>query len=118
MRQQMEGQRSGMEQLEVTIVVQGWLKPSGGLWKAGDKAHVKSPMLIVDEELKITKVEFTQDDKSGTLTTISLARDTGEGDQPGDDGKHPQDYTQQQGTPEGRADPSDPSGGIPGHSPG
>jgi len=94
-RMQMEGQRQGVEQLEVTIVVQGWLKPSGGLWKAGDKAHVKSPMLIVDEELKIVKVEFTQDDKQGTRTTIDLVRDTGEGDQ---DDKHPQNYDPQKGS--------------------
>jgi prophage tail gpP-like protein len=116
MRSQMEGQRAGVEQLEVTIVVQGWLKPSGGLWKAGDKAHVKSPMLIVDEELKIVKVEFTQDDKQGTRTTIDLARDTGEGDQDSD--KHQQNYDPAKGSTGGPGDPSDPSGGIPGHSPG
>jgi prophage tail gpP-like protein len=112
MRAQMEGQRAGMEQLEVTIVVQGWLRPSGGLWKAGDKAHVKAPMLIVDEELKITKVEFTQDDKSGTRTTIELARDTGEGDQEGDDGKHPKDYTPQSDAPQG-GDPNLPPQSSP-----
>src|SRR5262245_117276 len=75
-RNDFENQRAGVEQLEVQIVVQGWLKPSGGLWKAGDKVHVKSPRLIADKDLKLTKVEFTQDNRQGTRTTLDLARDT------------------------------------------
>jgi prophage tail gpP-like protein len=114
MRNKMENERAGVEQLTVDIVVQGWLKPSGGLWKAGDKCHVKSPMLIVDEELKIMKVEFTQDSKSGTRTSINLVRDTGDGV---DDSKHPVNLDPNQSSTGGAQDASDPSGGIPGHSP-
>ena len=43
MRSKFESQQRGAEQLQVTIVVQGWLKPSGGLWTPGEKVHVKSP---------------------------------------------------------------------------
>jgi prophage tail gpP-like protein len=116
-RNKFENERAGVEQLQVTIVVQGWLKPSGGLWKAGDKVHVKSPMLIVDEELKIMRVEFTQDNRAGTRTSLDLARDTGnEGDPDAD--KHPVDYGPDKGGQQGGAqDPSDPSGGRFGHSP-
>ena len=77
----MESQQRGAEQLQVTIVVQGWLKPGGGgLWKPGEKVHVKSPMLIVDEQLDLVSATFTQDNKSGTRTTLELKR-------PGEDDK-------------------------------
>lgn len=75
----MEGDRRDYEKFEVTIVVQGWLKPSGGLWEVGKMYHVKSPMLIVDEKLKLMKADFTQDNKSGTRTTLLLTKDTGDG---------------------------------------
>jgi prophage tail gpP-like protein len=75
----MEGDRRDYEKFEVTITVQGWLKPSGGLWKPGEMIHVKSPMLIVDEKLKLMKADFTQDNKSGTRTTLLLTKDTGDG---------------------------------------
>jgi prophage tail gpP-like protein len=77
MRNKFEDQVSGYEQLNVDIVVQGWLRPSGGLWQAGQMVHVTSPMLIVDEDLKLNKVTFTQDNKSGTRTTLSLSRGPG-----------------------------------------
>lgn len=63
------------EELRVDIVVQGWLRPSGTLWKAGTTVHVKSPMLIVDEVLKIKEVEFSQDSKAGTRTTLTCVRE-------------------------------------------
>jgi prophage tail gpP-like protein len=75
-RGKMEGKRRGQEQLQVTIVVQGWHKPSGGLWEPGKKVHVSSPMLIVNEELKLMSATFTQDSKSGTRTTLELTRET------------------------------------------
>lgn len=78
MRADGESDRRGQEQLEVTIVVQGWLRSGGGgLWKPGSKVHVRSPMLIVDEDLKLMTVDFTQDRRSGTRTTLSLTRETG-----------------------------------------
>ena len=81
-RSEFESQQRGAEQLQVTIVVQGWLKPGGGgLWKPGEKVYVKSPMLIVDEMLDLVSATFTQDDKKGTRTTLELKRPGGEGDQ-------------------------------------
>lgn len=77
-RSKFESQVRGQEQLQVTIVVQGWLKASGGLWQPGEKVHVKSPMLIVDETLDLVSATFTQDNKSGTRTTLELKRPGGE----------------------------------------
>ena len=89
-RTKTESGKRGEEQLQVTIVVQGWLKPGGGgLWMPGKKVKVKSPMLIIDEELNIKKVTFTQDNKSGTRTSLDLSRESG-GEQ--DQGTK-QDYT-------------------------
>jgi prophage tail gpP-like protein len=75
-RADMESDRRDYEKFEVTIVVQGWLKPSGGLWHPGDMVHVTSPMLIVDEDLKLMSADFTQDSKSGTRTTLVLTKNT------------------------------------------
>ena len=90
-----ESKQRGSEKLQVTIVVQGWLKPSGGLWKPGAKAHVKSPMLILDEPLNIKSVTFTQDSKSGTRTTLELTNDEGAGSE--NDAKGP-DFSQKSDT--------------------
>jgi len=89
-RSKMESQQRGAEQLQVTIVVQGWLKPGGGgLWQPGEKVHVKSPMLIVDEDLDLVSATFTQDNKSGTRTTLELKRPGGEGEEENQkDGKY------------------------------
>jgi prophage tail gpP-like protein len=80
-----ESTKRGQEQLQVTIVVQGWHKPSGGLWQPGQSVQVRSPMLILDEPLILKSANFTQDNKSGTRTTLELTRDTG-GEADGDKG--------------------------------
>ena len=77
-RSNYESQVRGQEQLQVTIVVQGWLKSGGGLWQPGEKVHVRSPMLIVDETLDLVTATFTQDNKSGTRTTLELKRPGGD----------------------------------------
>jgi prophage tail gpP-like protein len=74
-----ESTQRDYEKFEVTITVQGWHRPSGGLWRPGIMVHVKSPMLIVDESLKLMKSDFSQDNKSGTRTVLLLTRDTGQG---------------------------------------
>jgi len=112
-----ESTQRGNENLQVTIVVQGWLKPSGGLWEQGKKAHVKSPMLILDDDLDIKSVTFSQDNKSGSRTTLELVRDLGPG----------RDFSSTNtGTPPGDTSTSttnpttpsqDPSGGREGFSP-
>jgi prophage tail gpP-like protein len=113
-RNQFEAERGGVEDLEVQIVVQGWLKPSGGLWKAGDRVHVKSPMLIIDESLKIMRVEFTQDNRQGTRTSLDLSRDSA--------AAHPVDYGGGSGgnggTPGGAAASDTTGGSGPGTGPG
>ena len=115
MRSKFESQVRGQEQLQVTIVVQGWLKASGGLWQPGEKVHVRSPMLIVDESLDLVSATFTQDNKSGTRTTLELKRPGGEdGEGDGKDkgskeGQHDLSQTQPQadtGAPGQRPPPS------------
>jgi len=56
--------------VQATIVVQGWTSSSGGLWKVGKKVTVKSPMAMLDMEMGIQSVTFTQDNNTGTLTTL------------------------------------------------
>lgn len=59
-------------QIEANITVQGWFRRGGDLWRAGDDVYVKSPMAMLDNILKIQTVTFTQDSRSGTLTTLTL----------------------------------------------
>ena len=40
--------------------------------------HVKSPMLILDEDLKLYAVTFSQDNRGGTRSTLELKREGGE----------------------------------------
>lgn len=73
-------QRAIMEQslqegdrITVFATVQGWLRPSGGLWERNQEVIVTSPMLVMNGELLRTKtVVFTQDDATGTRTTLEL----------------------------------------------
>jgi prophage tail gpP-like protein len=58
--------------ITATIVVQGWLRGGRDLWRAGEKVYVNSPMAMLDMQLKIQTVTFTQDRESGTLTTLDL----------------------------------------------
>jgi prophage tail gpP-like protein len=58
--------------IQATIVLQGWLNGSGKLWRPGDKVKVTSPMAMLDMVLKIQTVTFSQDEQSGTLTTLDL----------------------------------------------
>lgn len=56
--------------VEATIVVQGWFKPNGLLWRAGDHVQVDSPMAMLKQLLVLETVTFTQDRNAGTLTTL------------------------------------------------
>jgi prophage tail gpP-like protein len=71
--------RCNMEQMwhegqdrQVTAVVQGWFTQGGTLWEAGKDVNFISPMAMMNELLKIQVVTFTQDSKSGSLTTLLL----------------------------------------------
>jgi prophage tail gpP-like protein len=74
------------EQAVVTITVQGWVMSNGSLWPnpqgGGAKLFVDSPMLIMNEMLKLKKVTFTQDSRSGTRTTLELVREVVAAQQP------------------------------------
>jgi prophage tail gpP-like protein len=59
-------------EISATIVVQGWLRDYTTLWTPGDPVHVFSPMAMLDNVLKIQNVKFTQDNNSGTTTTLDL----------------------------------------------
>ena len=52
--------------------MQGWLRPSGGLWVRGQQVYVRSPMLIMDQTLLLKAVSFTQDSETGTRSTLEL----------------------------------------------
>src|SRR5262245_7585943 len=77
------GQRSGSEntalsreQLKVEVVLQGWFN-GNRLWRPWNMVTVKSPMLNMDEALHCKSVTFTQDDRSGTRTTLELVNEIG-----------------------------------------
>lgn len=55
-----------------TIVVQGWTKDGTSLWQPGEQVVVRSPMAMLNRELKIQTATFTQDSRSGSLTTLDL----------------------------------------------
>ena len=58
------------DELKAFITVQGWKRASGGLWKAGNSVHVRSPMCPVDGVMSIQNAVFSQDSESGTTTTL------------------------------------------------
>lgn len=58
--------------ITATVVVQGWLRSGQALWKAGDDVQVFSPMAMLNQVMKIQTATFTQDNSSGTLTTLDL----------------------------------------------
>lgn len=62
------------DQVTVYATVQGWLRPSGGLWQRNQVVRVVSPMLVMKGEIPFTakSVVFTQDNQSGTRTTLEL----------------------------------------------
>jgi len=64
-----------LQEAYVTVygTVQGWLKPSGGLWERGKEVTVKSPMLVMDGVPLILKsATFSQDNTTGTRTVLEL----------------------------------------------
>jgi prophage tail gpP-like protein len=58
-------------QIQATITVQGWLREGLALWHEGDQVHVYSPMAMLDCELAIQQVIFMQDDRRGSITTLT-----------------------------------------------
>jgi len=58
------------QQVQATFVVQGWKAGTGKLWEAGKNVSVKSRMAMLNMELSIQSVTYTQDNATGTLTTL------------------------------------------------
>jgi prophage tail gpP-like protein len=70
------GRWSQSDQITVTATVQGWIRPSGGLWLRGQTVNVTSPMLLMDGDPLIAKtITFTQDNAMGTRTTLELCNE-------------------------------------------
>lgn len=64
------------DQITVTATVWGWERPSGGLWKRNQQVSVFSPMLIMHGDvLKAKSVTFSQDNNTGTRTTLELCNE-------------------------------------------
>lgn len=63
----------GEDQITVIVTVYGWHRPSGGLWERNQKVSVYSPMLMMTGDvLEAKSVTFTQDNNTGTRTTLEL----------------------------------------------
>jgi prophage tail gpP-like protein len=60
------------DQITVFATVEGWLRPSGGLWERNQQVHVTSPMLIMDMDLTLKSATFTQDSTEGARTVLEL----------------------------------------------
>jgi prophage tail gpP-like protein len=66
-------EKGWMNEDYVTVygTLQGWLKPSGGLWIPGQDVVVTSPMLVMKgETLTLKSVTYSQDNQSGTRTVL------------------------------------------------
>jgi prophage tail gpP-like protein len=59
-------------QIEAHVTVQGWFRDGTSLWWPGDNVFVYSPMCPLNMMMKIEQVTFTQDNDSGTETTLLL----------------------------------------------
>jgi prophage tail gpP-like protein len=80
-RAQTERNWMAEDQITVFATVYGWLRPSGGLWDRNQMVHVKSPMLIMDMDLRVKSVTFTQDSNEGTRTVLELCNENALGGQ-------------------------------------
>lgn len=72
-------QRAEMEKIftdggmvEHHITVQGWLRNSGAIWRAGEYYLVQSPMLITNNTMGAKSVTYEQDNARGTITTLQM----------------------------------------------
>lgn len=58
------------QRIQATFVVQGWTAGNGKLWEPGKNVSVKSKMAMLDMDLSIQSATFTQDNASGSLTSL------------------------------------------------
>jgi prophage tail gpP-like protein len=64
--------------ISVTIVHLGFQRPSGGLWQPGQIAYVHSPMLIMDRQLLLKAVTYSQDSGGGSTATLEMVNRMGQ----------------------------------------
>jgi len=108
-RSKFESNYADTLQIWVTCTLLGWQRngtvpPAGGLWQPNDRVTVYSPMLVMfSRTLKLKAVTFTQDNQSGTRSTIELVNSLALGGEP---------------AARGAPDESDPTGGGKIESPG
>ena len=69
-------------QVTVNATVQGWFSPQGYIWAAGSDVEFDSDMAMIHGVLTAKTVTFTQDNESGTQTTLELVAPWGLNDQP------------------------------------
>ncbi|WP_166304317.1 phage baseplate assembly protein [Bradyrhizobium sp. 2S1] len=58
--------------IELNVTVQGWLRDSGSLWKAGDYYLVRSPMLLMNMNLGCRSIVYEQSVGGGTTATLTM----------------------------------------------
>jgi prophage tail gpP-like protein len=73
-RAQFEAQWTQGAKITCNITVQGWFNQFGDLWRAGQSVVVISPMVFVNQELKIKTVTWTQDSENGTETLLECVQ--------------------------------------------
>lgn len=68
-----ESQFQESDKITVIVTLYGWQRPGGGLWRVNQTVSVYSEMLMMrGDSLKLKSVTFTQDNRSGTRTTLDL----------------------------------------------
>lgn len=67
------------EQAQFMVVVQGWFRPDGEIWRPGQPCTVKSPSTVPTKggiiALQVQTVAFAQDAAGGSTTTLGLVLD-------------------------------------------
>ncbi len=70
--------RAGWETVEIEATVVGWFRPDGQVWQLTDNCTLYSPMALPGGANKMTLgtqgIVFSQDDKGGTTTSLTLIR--------------------------------------------
>ncbi|MBO0716538.1 MAG: hypothetical protein J2P55_04280, partial [Rhizobiales bacterium] len=60
--------------IKVWVSLNGFQKPSGGLWwPLLQNVFIDSPMLLMQQYLRLTKVTFSQDNRGGTRSQLELS---------------------------------------------
>jgi prophage tail gpP-like protein len=60
------------DHIDITVTVQGWFRDDTNLWWPGENVFIYSPMCPVNQMMKIKTCVYTQDNNSGTQTTMTL----------------------------------------------